>query len=272
MSPLAESVRAMLRPLAVEPTRLAPKLPRLPDIRAVIFDLYGTLLISDAGGERHQPTPDPPGLPGFETTFWSHVAAHHQRRHAEGIAHPEIDVRRIWRETLRALGQAIPSDDALDRAALAHECRCNPVWPMPGAESLLATLRRRGLPLGILSNAQFYTLPVLEGLFRADLDTLGFHPRLRVFSYEEGEGKPSPRLYQLLRDRAAALGIAPHQILHVGNDYHKDVLPARAAGFRTALFAGDTRSLRLGSVPETEAIATADLVITELGQVAECLG
>jgi len=51
MSPLAELVRESLRPLPVAPTGLSPKLPRLDGIRAVVFDLYGTLLVSAAGGE-----------------------------------------------------------------------------------------------------------------------------------------------------------------------------------------------------------------------------
>jgi len=143
---------------------------------------------------------------------------------------------------------------------------------MPGADSVLEMLRERGMRLGILSNAQCYTLPMLEGLFVRSLDQLGFHPRLRVFSFEEGEGKPSPRLFADLAREAAKLGVAPEEILYVGNDFQKDIRPAQRAGFRTALFAGDASSLRLGGIAEAEAVATADAVITHLGQIGEILG
>ena len=139
---------------------------------------------------------------------------------------------------------------------------------MPGAIELLGELRARGLVIGIISNAQFYTLPVMEGVFGAGLDDLGFHPDLRLFSFEEGEGKPSSRLFEALREKAAAHGIAASEIFYLGNDWKKDVLPARAAGFRTGLFAGDVRSLRLGEVTEEEAWESVDAVITDLAEVS----
>lgn len=270
MSPLVEHVRATMKPLAVEPAGMAPKLPRLEGIRAVVFDLYGTLLISDAGGERSGPEPDPEGMPGLGDGLRKTIALHHERRRAEGVAFPEVEIREVWAEAMAAGGFPVPSREDLERIIVEHECRVHPVWPMPGAIELLGELRERGLVMGIISNAQFYTLPVMEGLFGAGLDDLGFHPDLRVFSFEEGEGKPSSRLFETLRERAAALGIAASEIFYLGNDWKKDVLPARAVGFRTGLFAGDVRSLRLGGVGEEEASASADAVVTGLEQVAGC--
>ena len=246
MSDLVELVRATMTPLAVAPAGMAPKLSRLEGIRAVVFDLYGTLLISDAGGERSGPEPDPEGLPGIGDLLGKTIVLHHERRRAAGVP--------MWEE--------------LERIILRHECRVHPVWPMPGAIELLGELRARGLVIGIISNAQFYTLPVMEGVFGAGLDDLGFHQDLRLFSFEEGEGKPSSRLFEALREKAAVHGIAASEIFYLGNDWKKDVLPARAAGFRTGLFAGDVRSLRLGEVTEEEALESVDAVITDLAEVS----
>jgi putative hydrolase of the HAD superfamily len=270
MSDLVELVRATMTPLAVAPARMIPKLPRLEGIRAVVFDLYGTLLVSDAGGERSGPEPDPEGLPGMGDLLGKTIVLHHERRRAAGVAFPEVEIREVWAEALAAGGFSVPAGDELERLIVRYECRVHPVWPMPGARALLETLRARGLLLGIISNAQFYTLPVMEGVFGAGLDDLGFHPDLRLFSFEEGEGKPSLRLFEKLREKAAAFGIAAHEILYLGNDWKKDVLPARAAGFRTGLFAGDVRSLRLGEVTEEEVWESVDAVITSLEQVAGC--
>jgi putative hydrolase of the HAD superfamily len=272
MSDLLELVRATMTPLMVTPAGMTPKLPRLEGIRAVVFDLYGTLLISDAGGERSGPEPDPEGLPGMGALLEKTIVLHHERRRAEGVAFPEVEIRKVWAEALAAGGFPAPAGDELEGLILRHECRVHPVWPMPGSGELLETLRARGLLLGIISNAQFYTLPVMEGLFGADLDELGFHPDLRVFSFEEGEGKPSLRLFEKLREKAAAFGIAAHEILYLGNDWKKDVAPANAVGFRTALFAGDARSLRLGGVGEEEARESADALVTGLEEVVGCLG
>jgi len=236
----------------------------------VVFDLYGTLLVSDAGGERSGPEPDPEGLLGMGDLLGKAIVLHHERRRAAGVAFPEVEIREVWAEALAAGGFPVPAGDELERLIVRYECRVHPVWPMPGARALLETLRARGLLLGIISNAQFYTLPVMEGLFGAGLDDLEFHPDLRLFSFEAGEGKPSLRLFEALREKAAAFGIAAHEIFYLGNDWKKDVLPARAAGFRTGLFAGDVRSLRLGEVTEKEAWESVDAVITTLEQVAGC--
>jgi len=272
MSPLVEHVRATMKPLAAEPAGMAPKLPRLEGIRAVVFDLYGTLLISDAGGERSGPEPDPEGMPGLGDRLEKTIALHHERRRAEGVAFPEVEIREVWAEAMAAGGFPVPSREELERIILEQECRVHPVWPMPGAIELLGDLRARGMVMGIISNAQFYTLPVMEGLFGGSLDDLGFHPDLRVFSFEDGEGKPSLRLFETLREKAAALGIAASEIFYLGNDWKKDALPARAVGFRTGLFAGDVRSLRLGGVGEEEAWESVDAVVTGLEEVLGCLG
>lgn len=271
MDRLREFVRDQLRPLEVIESAMPPKLVPLSGIRAIVFDLYGTLLISAACGHANDAA-DPEGLPGFGDVFWDLVRQDHTARRAAGTAHPEIEVRELWAATLARLGHPVPDADALEYEILAHECRANPVWPMPAALETLVGLRSLGFTLGIISNAQFYTRPVMEGLFGGTLEGLGFDPGLQVFSFEESEGKPSPRLFEIIRERAALRGVAPSEILYIGNDFRKDVLPARAAGFRTALFAGDARSLRLGEVSEVEARETADLVVTRLDQIPGCLG
>jgi putative hydrolase of the HAD superfamily len=60
-----------------------------------------------------------------------------------------------------------------------------------------------------------------------------------------GEAKPGPGLFARAAEVLAGRGIRPEQCLYVGNDMLKDVWAAGAAGFRTVLFAGDGRSLRL---------------------------
>ncbi len=288
-SDLIHLAASLLGPLVPEPTDVGPVLGPLPGIRAVLFDVYGTLLVSAAGEpvEHGRPRGDvavrvafeacgiPLRSPGdaaaVDRMLRRAVSGEKRRRRAAGVPHPEIDILRTWAEVL-ALGRRrglVPADAPdldLEALALVHECIANPVWLMPGAAGAIAALRARGLVLGIVSNAQFYTPVILRALFGSDLEALGFEDACSAWSYRAGIGKPDPALFRIaaegLRDRH---GIAPGDALFVGNHMEKDVAAAAAAGFRTCLFAGDAGSLRM----EVRAgpPARPDAVVTALDQI-----
>jgi FMN phosphatase YigB (HAD superfamily) len=58
----------------------------------------------------------------------------------------------------------------------------------------------------------------------------------------------------------------------VGSNLARDIAPAKKAGFRTALFAGDKHSL--GATPEQlkDPVYRPDVMLTELTQVMEVFG
>ena len=57
----------------------------------------------------------------------------------------------------------------------------------------------------------------------------------------------------------------------MGNDIRNDIWPAQSVGFKTALFAGDKLSLRRRKDdPQCKQIE-ADLEITQLHQLLDCL-
>ncbi|MFG0331796.1 MAG: HAD family hydrolase [Maioricimonas sp. JB049] len=291
---LVELYRRRTSPLEAIPTGASPHTPPLDDIRAVLFDVYGTLVISGSGDVGTSGTDSQPdafaatlkaaglghqialadGVAGFEQA----IRDTHTEAKGAGIEFPEVEIREIWRlllsrfeEAGQLSGSSELTDEQIARLAIEYEVRTNPVWPMPGARDCLATLRERGLKLGIISNAQFYTPLMLEAFFDLPVEQLGVEPELCYWSYRHREAKPGRKLYQLACDRLADMGIAPAQVLYVGNDMLKDVWPARAVGFRTALFAGDARSLRRHEGDERIQGVAADLVITELTQIADCV-
>lgn len=273
----AAYIRRTMRAMRPIPTGFAPHLPAIAGISAVVFDIYGTLLISAAGdiepaGEHEREGDsilDEFGVSPayFDELYQSTVRRHQAARRMHGIEYPEVEIREVWAEVLESLGLTLEDAASVEEVALRYECGRNPVWTMPGAGRAIRAIHASGKKLGIISNAQFYTLPVIEGLFGASLEGMGFDPYLQVFSYREREGKPSRRLYESLARRAALSGIAPEAIFYLGNDMTKDILPAREVGFRTGLFAGDARSLRLGGLTADETSATADAVITDLAQL-----
>lgn len=193
--------------------------------RAVLFDIYGTLL-SSAAGELHSD----PALRALIAK--AHAASPHP--------FPEIDIREIH----AALHPELAPEE-IEALAIDHERKANPVTPMPGAAEVLRQLASKGIPLGLISNAQFYTMPVLEEALGSTLTDLGIDPRICGFSYLELRAKPDPYLFEVVRDTLARRDIPACQVLYIGNDVRNDIDPARATGFRTALFAGDPLSLRL---------------------------
>lgn len=279
-------IRRLAQPLAPRPVapeaggaaRLAP----LAGIRGVLFDVYGTLLISAAGEVGHggsvvarraamSAALEDAGLAHDQRTPAAAALVHdleaairgaHATALGNGLAHPEVDLRVIWRRLLPAAGGT-----AAARAAVSYECRSNPVWPMPGAAQVIAALQAHG-PVGIVSNAQFFTPLVLAAL----LPQVSFDPSLVVWSFEQGEAKPSPRLFAHAAQRMARHhGNRPEQLLMVGNDLRNDILAARRAGLRGALFAGDARSLRLRRDDPACAGLQPELVLTELAQLPATL-
>jgi putative hydrolase of the HAD superfamily len=213
--------------------------------RAVLFDIYGTLLAS-AAGEIH---PDPELRPWIEK---AHAASPHP--------FPEVDIREIH-EAMHPELSAVE----IERLAMAHEQAANPVTAMPEARETLRALSACGVMLGLVSNAQFYTVPALEACLGGRVGELGIHPDLCVLSYLERRAKPDVHLFRIIRDRLLERGIREDEVLYVGNDVRNDIDPAKAAGFRTALYTGDARSLRLRGRGLGE--CGADHVIGALGEV-----
>ena len=135
----------------------------------------------------------------------------------------------------------------------------------------LAALQATGLKLGLVSNAQFFTPLMFPALLDQALDQLGFAEDSRFYSYQFLRAKPGEFLYQQAAEALSSLGIAADEVVYVGNDLLNDVAPAQAVGFRTALFAGDARSLRLREGDPRVTGVQPDLVLTDLAQLAPCL-
>ncbi len=249
--------------------------------KAVFFDVYGTMMLSAAGeiakdaGSHNSQDPVVLALQAENLQVaglnWqallNTIERDHDAKTVAGIQHPEVDIREIWQRTLFAFG--IKSDSQLiERLAARCETIANPCWPEPGLKTILRTLFQAKIPVGIISNAQFYTPEMIEALLETPLRRCGFHPNLQVWSYEEGIAKPSPALYSIAAARLSqALGISPQDTIMVGNDIRNDIAPAQAVGFRGVLYAGDKRSLRLrNDDPHCKRIQP-DAIITSLAEL-----
>lgn len=87
----------------------------------------------------------------------------------------------------------------------------------------------------------------------ADLRRIGIHAHFahHVCARDSGVAKPDPRIFLAAAER---LGVAPGQLLHVGDDPLLDVAGARDAGLRTAWInrEGQPWPVELGAPPELD--------------------
>ena len=291
-TPYVEIFRRHARPLEPIPTGQTPVLKPLPGVRAVLFDLYGTLLVSgsgevgDRGGAGRRRPGRGAGALGIQprgpfdkgsACLFDTIEAMHADARAAGRDYPEVDIVDVWRRVLAELtrrGLIDPvSGQIVDFARLAveYEARANPSWPMPGLRECLEALRGKGLLLGLMSNAQFYTPALFEALLDGPPEAFGFDRSLQYYSYQYGWGKPSPRLFELA---AEALGRSGGRARR-GRLRGKRHAQRRSAGAAGGLSHGPFRRGRQESAappgrPRVEGVA-ADVILTDLGQIVECI-
>lgn len=267
-------------------TGLDPKLSKLENIQAVIFDIYGTLVLSGTGDISIAQSVNkeselrsiltssgysiPEGVRLLDQ-FYHLIKEDHDKSKAKGAIYPEVDILEIWDRFIKNQFDSTSDLTSLQALAIRFECAVNPVWPMPGLESTLKQIQTLNYPLGIVSNAQFYTPLMLEGFTRKTIRELGFEDDLSVWSYKERLGKPSTELFEKLSEALSQRGIKPEQALYVGNDMLNDIWTASQAGLKTALYAGDERSLRLRESDDRCRELNPDIIVTELQQLLEVI-
>jgi len=295
-SELKERFNTLSSPLQPETTNTKPALKQLDGIKAVIFDFYGTLYISGVGdigiddGKSDASLlleafksigldikEDRAGKRGYEI-YDKIITEQIQELKASGIPYPEPDIRVVWRNVLNQMYAEnlieTPTDESHHtRMAVEFEARMNPIWPMPDLDETLDKLSSRDFELGIISNSQFYTPIAFEALSGRSLEELGFNLNLLHWSYEESRKKPGLVFYENFLSKAKEIlpDFSAKNYLYVGNDMLKDVYPASELGMKTALFAGDARSLKWRKDDPRTSDLKPDIIITELNQILECV-
>lgn len=268
-----EAVIENRKPMEPIPTDVIPRLSALPDVRAVVFDVYGTLVISGSGDVG---SADTSGInQEIEDSRVSNLRRQIEKmnddRRSDTCPKPEVDIVEAWRRTLRRESPK-PTTEQICRLATEHESRANPTWPMPGAKEVLSRIGQSDLAMGIVSNAQVFTIPLVKDLL-ADkgLAAGGFDLDLSIFSNRFRQAKPGPRLFDVLLTGLARRGIEPQQAIYVGNDMLNDVWAASSAGLKTAWFAGDRRSCRRREDDPRCQSLEPDVVLTDLMQLPSVL-
>jgi FMN phosphatase YigB (HAD superfamily) len=305
---LAERNLRWPAPPKFEPVLAQPYLKPLPGIRAVAWDVYGTLLrISD--GELLFQHPQAmrmevaldktlqefnlwhsmsrkPGAP-WEYLQTLYLRAYDDLRLAGSGRKgdlTEIDAAKLWRKVLGKLDlDEYTYDETLygdldelsEKMAYFFHSALQGVEAATGALDTLTLLSQAGIVSGVVADGQCFTpVQMLRALGQqGTLPAAGFlwEPRATVLSFGEGVRKPSKSLYLRAIERFRSLGLEPQQVLYVGARLREDLTIAKSLGFRTVLYAGDKVSLRAALADLRDPAVKPDRMITELIQVRDIL-
>ncbi|HYQ57221.1 MAG TPA: HAD family hydrolase [Draconibacterium sp.] len=263
-------------------------------IKAVIFDIYGTLLISSSGdidqaslNKDNMRTAMEAG--GFDLSgskektckfllnqLQEQIKKQHEVLKTKGHPYPDIDIFEVWKGMFEAAQNKellkLTGNESWADTIMVFELLSNRVYPMPGMKEVLLEIKKQGLPIGIVSNAQFYTPVIMNYFLTGEFSTRQnielFEEDLSVFSFKELRAKPDKALFdKFIPALNSKYNIEPSETIFVGNDMLKDVYTATKAGFRTVLFAGDERSLRLREDDERVKGLFPDFIINDLKQL-----
>jgi FMN phosphatase YigB (HAD superfamily) len=295
-------------PPTVEPARAKPHLKRLPDVRAVMWNVYGTLL-AIPGGELLFTHPTKfvmdvaldktvqefkmwasmsrkPGQPAdYLAQMYTKVLDEQRTIPGGGERYPEVLSERVWEAIIKKLLQKDYRFDAgffgalnelSQKVAYFFHASLQGTACYEGAAAALRAVKAAGLAQGLLCDGQCFTRVQLQrGVTRQDendkLDDL-LSADLCLLSCDVRGKKPSDRLFKHALTALNERGIAPSQVLHVGSRMQQDIIPARRLGMRTALFAGDRDAVQATPEQVKDPNTRPDVMLTELGQIGEVIG
>ena len=209
--------------------------------RGVVFDLFHTLTGLESEWSALPWTSD---VLGIDRAVWDRALTAQSRWRLAG---EECDPYLIVSRLARAIDPSIP-EATLRKAVEVRTARFRHALssiPPANVETLVA-LRRAGLRLGLISNADVMEVSAwadspLAGLFDAE-----------IFSCTAGCVKPEPAIYAKCLD---ALGLQGDECIFVGDGSSNELVGAKAAGMRTVLVSGVIADLWPERIPERMAIA-----------------
>ena len=150
----------------------------------------------------------------------------------------------VRRQSLRDEVVQLRPDIGHDMSALRHElirqallrhaedvALAEPAFEVFFAHRMQVDLYADALPALEFLAARFPVIVVSNGNADVGRIGLGAHFRGDVSAHKMGFAKPDPRIFYAAADAA---GVAPHEVLHVGDDPMLDVLGALDAGMQTA--------------------------------------
>lgn len=293
----------------LETAKATPYLKPLPDIRAISWNVYGTLLrISDGDLLFQHPQAirmeialdktiqefnmwnsmtRKPGKP-WEYMQQKYLHALDDLRLASSGRKgdmTEVNSAQIWKKLLSMLDKKDYTydtalygdlDEYSEKVAYFFHSSLQGVEAPEGALKALLAVQSAGIRQAILADGQPFTIVQVFRALREQGNLPSpeaiFSPPLSTLSYIEGVRKPSKTLFLRAVDRFVRVGIEPEQILHISSRVKDDLAVAKSLGMRTALFAAEKLGLQVSGDELKDPATKPDRLLTKFDQVRELVG
>lgn len=296
------------KPPAIKPLKATPACKPLTGIKAVLWDVYGTLL-RIVGGELVQQHEQQvrvqvalektiqefnmwysmtrkPGQP-WEYMFQQYSKlveeAELVRTPAKGDT-PEIDSAKIWGKILDRLrrneytyDESLYGDFDQLAAKVAYFYHANQqgVCAADGASQALESVLQLGRRQGLLANGQCFTIAQLNRALCQQQPGIMLQGLLKAncvfLSTQFGVRIPSPTLFTLVERGVRQAGFAPDNVLVVSCRLRDHLASAKRYGFRTALYAADASCCKVEAADLKNSELRPDRLLTELVQISDVL-
>lgn len=210
-------------------------------IKAIVFDLGGTL-IDYAGGYERWPDMEGPGLVAAYEVLWQKPlrlpAMETFRRigynmlplrwQQATLGERNLTVDNLIQEILTYLRIGGVKPEWLVEAVAAYEAvACGRTTPLPHAQTVLADLKAQGYKVGLISNTMFRGRAHIGDLEKFGL--LDYFDAM-LFSGDVNLWKPRTETFHHV---LAELDVSPEQSVFVGDDPASDVVGGQNAGMYT---------------------------------------
>lgn len=292
------------KPPTPEPVSARAGIQHLPEVRCVLWNVYGTFLNIFQGEILYQHPKDiimevaldktiqefkmwgsmsrKPGQPAnYMKVIYDQVMLELMSIGMPGgEKYPEKYAEKIWESIVNKLFQKDYKFDVGYYGSLGEYARkiayffhasLQGTGAYPGGVEAVRLLSEMGIRQGLFSEGQCFTQAQVRRAILSEQPGLDpemiFDRKLRILSCEVGARKPSDKMFKKALDTIRAGGMQPSQVLFVSNRLEQDLGPARKAGLRTALFVGDKATLMAKPEQLKDANLRPDLLLTRLDEL-----
>ena len=294
---------------AAKPVAAKPSIDHLPGIKAVLWDVYGTLLRTPDGGFTLFPEQEIRLQVALEKTIhefnmWNSMyrkpgppwqsMINQYRDYAERLAmagtkrkgdFTDVNLVFVWRGIIDRLfdkeyvyeTETYGDTDAFsEKVAYFFHRNLQATEAREGAATAVQELRETGVRQGLFGNGQSFTMVQVATALAEQgfIPGLGesFPPGNNLLSYQMGVRTPSRSLYNQICAQFAGQGIEASEIMYVSCRLETDLASAKAVGMKTAVLVCEKNGLEATANLLKDPQTRPDRLLTDITQITSVVG
>ena len=295
-------------PLDRVPLKVTPFLEPMEEIKAVLWEPYGTLLRVDLGKLIHDSDQQLRMKVALEKTIdefnmwysmvrkpgqpWEYMLRQYRdvvqdlgmKAVTKGEI-PEIDSTQIW---IKLIDRLIRNEYEYDegtygdlehfaqKVAYFFHASLQGIEAADEACETLKSLSMHGVRQGLLCEGQAFTIPQVAHKLSLQLPIQSMSEVLSLdcctLSYRTKVKKPSAGMFTSAIDKLKSVGIAPEQALYVSHRLKDDLAIAKTYGLRTCLFAANKNDCEFTGEDVRNPDYKPDRLVSKVRQIRLILG